>query len=105
MNAHATLATVAGTLPDREAAALCGCSRSHVAQYRRRHRIPCHRYPPERVPPDPRALLAWLADQWDPVTTATVAQHLGVGEERARMRLLEAGALRVGRWPSLWVAP
>ena len=99
------LAGLAGTATDREIAEATGLHICTVSAYRRRNGIPCHRYPPERVKPDPKALLRWLAEQWEPVTTATVAERLGVGEERARIRLLEAGAMRVGRWPSLWVAP
>lgn len=64
----------------------------------------------------PRAVVAaWLADQWEPVTTREVADVAGVPTKRAR-QLLEAlegaglavqvGPLRSGRSPRsvLWVA-
>jgi hypothetical protein len=90
---------------DRKAAEALGLHWCTVRDYRRAHGIPSARYGADRKPPDPRALRRWLAEQWEPVTTATVAGHLGIGEDGAAARLREAGALRVGRWPSLWVAP
>lgn len=98
-------AAVAGKMTDHAAAAHLGVSRKAVLAYRLRHGIPSARYGADRKPPDPKALRRWLAGQWEPVTTRTVAEHLGIGEDGATTRLREAGALRVGRWPSLWVAP
>ena len=91
--------------------------RPHTASTAREPAAVNHRFTPaerarlagvegiEYLPPDSAVYRRWLAGQWEPVTTRTVAEHLGIGEDGAVMRLREAGALRVGRWPSLWVAP
>jgi len=51
------------------------------------------------------ALASWLAEQWEPVTTADVAGHLGLCAETTVKRLRRVGAIRVSHRPPLWVGP
>ena len=51
------------------------------------------------------ALASWLAEQWEPVTTADVCAHLGLCEPTTVKRLRRAGAIRVSHRPPLWVGP
>lgn len=101
-----------GVVHDIVIARELGVTRSRVSQLRRAAGIaPIVRR--ASTLDDLDALVAWLADQWEPVSTCAIRAHFGWGRYAARHRLdvvVAAGrVLSVGRGAgrgcaNLWVA-
>ena len=78
-----------------------------VWRWRQAHGVPAARWR-EPGDPAPDPLLAWLAEQYEPVTARQAARWAGITTDAARRRLDLCGAVslpRVANDPILWVAP
>ena len=90
----------------RDLAAVLGVHERTARVYLRRLRAPQPKRRPRPQPIDAKAI-AWLAEQWEPVRTAHVAEALGLSMAAVRVVLDRIGATseRDHRNHLVWVGP
>ena len=106
----------AGTIPDVVLARELGLGKSTVSKRRRELGIaPSGQR--EKVILRRKAIVEWLSDQWESVTSRDIQEHFGIGRQTVNndLHAIEAAGLAIciagtwkgerrGRNPSYWVA-